>query len=132
MNERLSRIIRDASVRYKLIAILLVPMLGLAFFAGQTALDAKADRDDAQQVSDLVDLSLATGDLTHSLQNERGLTALFIITGGQRYGEELEAARAETDASMATFLGDAEAYSWAIDADTREQITADAAQLQEI
>lgn len=122
MQHRVERLLQDRSVRSKLIAILVLPLLGLVLFAGQSATQAASERDDAQRVDNLVEFSVVTADLTHALQDERGLTNLFLLTGGQRYGDELQAARGDANAHAQRFRELASEYAWAIEDERRQGV----------
>ena len=57
-----------------------------------------------ESASTLVSLSGALGSLVHELQKERGLTAGFLGTRGQEFGDRLRRQRVETDSSRAAYL----------------------------
>lgn len=88
----------DLSIRAKLAAMLVVPLVGLVAF-GWLAIDQK--RETADQVAAIEDLSVlasATGGFLHESQRERGLTSLFL--NGADNAADLEAQRERTDQAL--------------------------------
>jgi hypothetical protein len=53
------------------------------------------------RAGDLARLSVRFGDLVHELQIERGMSAVFLGTGGQQLAAELPTERSRTDARRA-------------------------------
>lgn len=96
-------IFRNASLRAKLLALVLLPTLGLTLFAGRTALH---DLDESHQATEnhrLAQLSVKTGNLIHEIQRERGSTAVFVRSGGQKFAGIIEPQRAATDQALAVY-----------------------------
>lgn len=90
-------------IRTKLLAITMVPLLGLAYLSVVRAVERG---NEARSASDLrlnTDLGVAIGNLVHETQKERGMTSLFISSKGQKYGPELDRQRAETDKRQAEY-----------------------------
>lgn len=85
------------SLRNQLIALVLVPLLGLAWVSGQSALDDRAAYSGAQDLGKLIDLANATGDVLHENQNERGKTALFLADPSPSNSTGLAEQRRATD-----------------------------------
>ena len=46
---------------------------------------------DLEKLAQSCALVLAVGELVHGLQRERGSSQIFLVSGGQRFGPELEA-----------------------------------------
>lgn len=85
------------SLRNQLIALVLVPLLGLAWVSGQSALDDRNAYSGAQELVKLIDLANATGDVLHENQNERGKTALFLADPSPSNTTTLAEQRAATN-----------------------------------
>jgi methyl-accepting chemotaxis protein len=92
---------KDARIRTKLIAIAVVPVLGLAYLAGLRALDRRAEAVAASELRRLIDLGVAVGNTLHETQRERGTTAVFVSSTGRKFVTELSAQRTSSDQSIA-------------------------------
>jgi methyl-accepting chemotaxis protein len=96
MNDLLQKFL-NVRIRTKLLAITMVPLLGLAYLSVVRAVDRASDARSAADLRINTDLGVAIGNLVHETQKERGMTSLFISSKGQKYGPELDRQRAETD-----------------------------------
>ncbi|MFQ5558054.1 MAG: nitrate- and nitrite sensing domain-containing protein [Acidimicrobiales bacterium] len=99
----------DTTIRTKLLAIMLVPMLGLGWFAASASLSRRAEAAEAGDLDTLVQLSVRIGNLLHETQKERGATAVFMSSGGEKFRSELAAQRDTTDGArqeLADYLAD--------------------------
>lgn len=96
-------------LRFKLVLLVLIPLVGMAFFAGRSAVVNLSEANEARDVDLLVHLSVHTGNLLHETQKERGATAVFLASGGEKFATELPAQYEATDArrdELAKFLTD--------------------------
>lgn len=59
---------------------------------------------DLEKLAQSCALVLAVGELVHGLQRERGSSQIFLVSGGQRFGPELEACIRDSLASEARLL----------------------------
>jgi len=89
--------VKTLTIRAKLALLLIVPLAGLLFYAVIGAKDSYDKWRDAAATEPLVELAVAVGNLVHELQIERGSTAGFIQSQGQKFAAELPGYRAETD-----------------------------------
>ena len=89
--------INHVPLKTKLIALMLIPLLGMTFFAGRLALDKRAEASESEDIQVLVELSVRIGNLLHETQKERGASALYMSSGGTKFVTELPAQQAETD-----------------------------------
>ena len=97
------RLWRDAKIRTKVTAGLVVALIGLAGFAGILVVNKQRDATSAAQAGALAQLSVGVGDLLHQTQRERGRTSQFTSSKGQKFGPELTAQQRQTDAQLAEF-----------------------------
>lgn len=95
--------LRNLSMRGKLLLLILPALLGTLYFSITTVSDRYANLERTEESRDLFTLALVADPLVENLQKERGLTALFIASGGSdgRVVERLEVQRELTDASLA-------------------------------
>ncbi len=71
--------------------LVLVPLLAMTFFAMNTAREERGRAQEAKDLQVLVELSVRIGNLLHETQKERGATALYVSSGGEKFVEELPA-----------------------------------------
>ncbi len=89
------------SIRMKLLAIVLVPLIALTWFAGTIAADRRADASAADRLEIMTELSVHTGNFLHETQKERGATAVYMSSEGALFATELAAQRNLADARRA-------------------------------
>ena len=97
-------LIERVPLKSKLVMIMIIPLVGMMVFATSQALDRRAEVEEAGELELLVTLSVKTGNLLHETQKERGATAVFLASGGEKFHAELPAQQATTDAPRAEFL----------------------------
>src|SRR5581483_3880270 len=98
---------RNARIRTKVAASLLVATLGLTWFAVAQVLDKERQASSSTRVATLSSLSVKIGDLLHETQQERGRTAQFMSSKGTQFGTELKTQRSATDgrvSDLATYM----------------------------
>jgi methyl-accepting chemotaxis protein len=91
------------TLRNKLLLIVLIPLLGLLFFAGRTSLDKAVTASEMEHLQSLARLSVKIGALVHELQKERGMSAGFLGSKGVKFANELPAQRGESDKRLAEY-----------------------------
>lgn len=93
--------VENLTMRGKLIAVLVLPMLALGLFAGHALWRETQQHAGMAELARAGSLSLAIGDLVHELQAERGRSSLNLSGQGGRSEEKFEAElgrqRAATD-----------------------------------
>ncbi|MGH1488846.1 MAG: methyl-accepting chemotaxis protein [Acidimicrobiales bacterium] len=97
-------LISRVPLRVKLALIMVVPLLGMSFFAWLGASDRKQQASAAQDLELLTELAVRTGDLLHETQKERGATAVYMTSGGERFEAELSAQRTATEGAKQAFI----------------------------
>ena len=93
--------LRNVGIAGKLALMLLLPMIGLAYFAGSKVLDKAGTASAAGRLQRDTGLAVRVSAFVHEFQKERGLTALFVGSKGAKSGPELKAQRALTDRRLA-------------------------------
>ena len=88
---------RSLSIRTKLGVLILVPLIGLLIFSGITVKDKYSTTTQMSAIIQMVSLSVKAGELVHELQKERGLTAGFLSSKGQKFQSELVEQRKRSD-----------------------------------
>ena len=97
--------LRNLSMRGKLLLLILPALLGTLYFSITTVNDRYANLERTEESRDLFRLVLVADPLVENLQKERGLNGLLIASGGSdgRVVERLEVQRELTDASLSEF-----------------------------
>ncbi len=103
------------SLSRKLIVMLLAPCLGLLWFAASEVVRTLALKTQGDALTQLIELSVKTGDMVHTLQKERGFSAGYLGSKGKKFVQELPAQHTETNpnvANLRTFLENFDAQSF--------------------
>ncbi|CAD7023755.1 methyl-accepting chemotaxis protein [Pseudorhizobium endolithicum] len=95
----------DVSISRRLLAAVAFPLLAVVYFAYAQIGDRWRTYQNMNQVMTVSDGLSAVGNMVHRLQVERGLTAGFIGSQGQRGASQLREARTSTDTAIGGFLG---------------------------
>ena len=92
------------SIALKMAFACLVPLLGLAIFAGTMVIEARQKSAAAQEVLGATALGEAASLAVHELQRERGMSVGFVASKGVTFATELPRQREETGGTGATCL----------------------------
>jgi methyl-accepting chemotaxis protein len=93
----MSRLLGGLSVRTKLVVLAMVPLAAALVFAGMTVVERRSEASAAAGFTRYAQGSVALGELLHELQRERGISAVYIGSGGQKMAAELTEQRQLTD-----------------------------------
>jgi methyl-accepting chemotaxis protein len=93
----------DLSVRNKLLVLLMMPLLAVAFFSGQVILERYQAKAELQKLSELSAMAVLIGNFVHESQKERGMTAGFLGSQGKNFADKLPQERAQLDAKLELF-----------------------------
>uniref|UniRef100_A0A831XKJ2 HAMP domain-containing protein n=1 Tax=Geobacter metallireducens TaxID=28232 RepID=A0A831XKJ2_GEOME len=85
--------------------ILLLPVLGLVYFAVADIVAAYRVMGAMKDVAAVTELAVKTSAAIHEMQKERGMTAGFLASGGTSFRQELDRQRQATDARLAALKG---------------------------
>ncbi|WP_435627177.1 methyl-accepting chemotaxis protein [Candidatus Ferrigenium straubiae] len=91
------------SFRAKLMLMLLPALLGLLFYSVNVLLEKYSTMNNMAELKILIDLTNKTSAVIHEYQTERGLTAGFLSSKGEKFSAELKAQRQITDKALAEF-----------------------------
>lgn len=91
------------SIIQRLILLVAVPLLALTISAGMQIRQAFATYQNSSQTHHLMDVSVSAGNLIHMLQIERGATAGFLQSKGQKFADVLPDIRKKTDERLLAF-----------------------------
>lgn len=93
----MSRLLAGSSVRTKLVVLAMVPLVAALVFAGMTVAERRSEASAAAGFTRYAQGSVALGELLHELQRERGISAVYIGSGGRKMAAELTEQRRLTD-----------------------------------
>ena len=95
-------LVRNLNIKSKIGFALFLPILGLLYFAKIDVSNNWQLSSETENLSNLVEFSVASSQLVHELQKERGLTAGFLGSKGEKFRAELPAQYRETDKKLET------------------------------
>ena len=81
--------ISKLSIKQKLIAIMLIPLVIVILLAAKLAYDSYRSLENLKSLDKVVILSTKIGALVHETQKERGMTAGFIGSKGVKFKDDL-------------------------------------------
>ncbi|GAB2180787.1 methyl-accepting chemotaxis protein [Denitratisoma sp. agr-D3] len=93
----------QTTIMQRLAALVAVPLIALIVVSGAQAWQSFQTVRDAGQTQRLMHLAVSIGKLIHAMQIERGATAGFIQSKGQRFADILPAARARANESQQAY-----------------------------
>jgi len=94
---------RFVTISQRLLLLLLVPVVSLLLFASSLLWHNLGSYRDARQTMGMMEISVATGNLIHALQIERGASAGFLQSRGQKFASHLSGIRTETGLRLQTY-----------------------------
>lgn len=93
------------TIKTKLVALLLIPMCGIAFLGIRGLLETNRVVGEISNVQDLSALAVRISSLVHETQKERGCTGVFMGSKGAKFQSELPAQRNGIDQRIADLEG---------------------------
>ncbi|XQU08958.1 nitrate- and nitrite sensing domain-containing protein [Halomonas sp. LY9] len=103
MKELLHRL----SMRYKFALVLILPLIALSWFATSGILERQTAVTELSRIQALTALAQQSGNWVHQVQLERGMTAGFIGSQGNSFGNRLSQQRPSTEAAAEAFFNSA-------------------------
>ena len=92
--------LKNLKIAPKLLMLIMIPIIGMTFFAAKILIDNLSTLNNMHTTQALVAVSVASGNLIHELQKERGLTAGFLASKGEKNKEELQKQSQASDAML--------------------------------
>lgn len=90
----------DLSFRKKILILLVFPVLGFLWMSISSLIQHINTSQEMELITDLTELSVVYSELVHEVQKERGMTAGFIGSKGDRFAEKLVSQRNNTDSKL--------------------------------
>ncbi len=92
-----------STIMQRLVLLTAIPVTALILFSGVLIWESYGRYQSAVQAKGIMEIAVATGDLIHPMQIERGTSAGFIQSKGQKFADTLPGIRAKTDEKLATY-----------------------------
>lgn len=89
--------INNLKLAHKLTVMILFPIIMMVGFAAMKSISAISSRQAAVQLQSMTAFGIHASSLVHELQKERGMTAGFIGSKGEKFGEQLKKQRQSTN-----------------------------------
>lgn len=94
--------LNNLSVRTKLLLLIIVPVIGLTFFSALRLNIALSVVHNAELVETMVSIASANNNLVHELQKERGASAGYLASKGNKFSDVLRRQHSSTDKAIDT------------------------------
>lgn len=91
------------SIKIKLLILVILPSIALIYFASNVISDLSRSESSMNQIHELVGVGLRIGDFVHESQKERGMTAGFLGSKGQKFANKLPEHYRELDERISEF-----------------------------
>jgi len=88
---------RDFSFKNKMFSLLSIPLLGFFWGSISSISQSISTNQEMAQLTQFTNLSTVYSELVHELQKERGMTAGFLGSKGEKFGKKLQKQRKETN-----------------------------------
>ena len=88
--------LKNMKMAHKLLLMLLIPSLGLLGYMISDVAGRYANLKEIEKIRNLTTLAVKSSALVHELQKERGMSAGFLASHGEKFGSELARQREET------------------------------------
>ena len=92
--------LRNMKIGTKLLIMIIIPIVGLLVFAALDIAEKVSDLRNLSTTSTLTTFAVRSGGLIQELQKERGLSAGFLASKGEKFRSELTSQRSETDTQL--------------------------------
>ncbi|MBW3698434.1 methyl-accepting chemotaxis protein [Vibrio sp. T187] len=87
----------EISFKQKIIILLALPILGFLWLSASAISQSVSTTQEMSSLNQLTRLSVVYSELVHELQKERGMTAGYLGSQGQKFGSELQSQRRAAD-----------------------------------
>ncbi len=94
----------NIKIAQRIMLALAFPVLGMMFFSGSTLLEKRQAVNDMERLQHLASLAPVISALVHEMQKERGASAGFIASKGNRFADILPAQRKDTNGKRTALL----------------------------
>ncbi len=96
--------LKNISIRNKLAIMLVFPLLALFYFSFNTVIERYHAQQEYHNIHSLIEVSVLVGNYVHESQKERGMTAGYLATSGQKFAQALSKEHAVFNKEITHFL----------------------------
>ena len=94
---------KDISIKIKMTALAIVPLVGLLYFATVLIIQSRDENHNMQSISKIVQFTTSMSELVHSLQSERSVTGIYLASNGKEFSKEISSERKNVDEKLGKF-----------------------------
>lgn len=123
---------KSSSLAQRLVLLVTLPVLVMMMTLGLLVRDSYEALNNARQTDELMQLSVAAGELIHTLQSERGSTAGYVQSKGQKFHDVLPTLRGKTDDRLKNFEHELSDLKLENAEEIRQQFASTRSQLQQL
>lgn len=91
----------NLSIKLKMAIMVIVPIIVILISLGMDIVNRYKEVKNLDNIGYMVNYATKVSELVHNLQKERGSSAGFISSKGEKFGDELKAIRKDTDTALA-------------------------------
>ncbi len=96
---------KNMKIKYRIFMISAAAIIGMLVFSSFVLIEQRGTVADMESLNELADLAPTISALVHEMQKERGASAGFIGSKGQKFAQKLPAQRRVTDQKRTTLKG---------------------------
>ncbi|MBE9562155.1 MAG: nitrate- and nitrite sensing domain-containing protein, partial [Proteobacteria bacterium] len=96
-------LITNTKLKYKLILIVLLPLLGWLYFSFNLIMEDIKINNETEGLIELTQIAIKLSEVVHAIQLERGASSLFLKQQGKQFKTELSKYRTQTDTATIKF-----------------------------
>ena len=101
---------KNLKIKYRIFILSIVTIAGMLVFSGFLLMEKRQISSEMESLSRLAELGPVVSALVHELQKERGASAVFISSKGQKFTRELPEQRKLTDGTKAALSSALQAF----------------------
>ncbi len=96
---------KNMKIKYRIFMISIAAIIGMLVFSSFVLIEQRGTVAEMESLNELADLAPTISALVHEMQKERGASAGFISSKGQKFAQKLPAQRRVTDCPSSKHLG---------------------------
>ncbi len=101
---------KHLKIKYRIFFLSIVTIVGMLVFSGFLLTEKRQISSDMESLSHLADLAPVVSALVHELQKERGASAVFVASKGQKFAQKVPEQRRLTDEKKAALASALQAF----------------------
>ncbi|MDF1884052.1 nitrate- and nitrite sensing domain-containing protein [Sulfurimonas sp. SAG-AH-194-C21] len=94
---------KDISIKIKMAALALIPLVGLIYFSSALIEQSYDENHNMQSIKKIVHFTTSMSALVHALQSERSVSGGYLASNGKQFSREVNIERSEVDDKLIEF-----------------------------